>query len=213
MQMLSRRAIGRKSLAFTSRILLNRTTRPCQPCSAVLPALHQCRGDRRIEHTGHDGTAPGGKRGWVVSVGRNCLITPMLHTAFSFFFSCQGRVYSVTLLANFLVGIPFRRESTTMDGSTALRSPPGQHSSAIGGVEFDIVDGYDTESAFHQSLNAPRRGTQTGPHQQNKTRLRSKLKDARMGETKALLERSAEPVPYNYVCPKLITRHYSGTKS
>jgi len=67
--------------------------------------------------------------------------------AFSFFFSCQGRVYSITLLANFLVGIHFRR-----DTSTTTRNPPTQHPSATTGIVFDAVHGYDTESA---SQNAP----------------------------------------------------------
>ncbi|KAF7292073.1 hypothetical protein MIND_01233500 [Mycena indigotica] len=42
------------------------------------------------------------------------LMTGLLLTrnpAFSFFYSCQGRVYALTLLGNFLVGIPFRASS------------------------------------------------------------------------------------------------------
>ncbi|KAJ6548751.1 hypothetical protein B0H19DRAFT_193208 [Mycena capillaripes] len=44
--------------------------------------------------------------------------------AFSFFFSCQGRVYTITLLANFLVGIYFRRDSST-DVTATTPSPAG----------------------------------------------------------------------------------------
>jgi hypothetical protein len=123
--------------------------------------------------------------------------------AFTFFFTCQGRVYSLTLLANFLVGIPFRRDNTTTDGSTASRSPQGQYASAVTGVLLDVVYGYDTESASNQSLSAPRRGT-----------LRSKSKTTWTGTvvSKAPLGSGAEPVPYNYVCPKLMTRLDSWTK-
>ncbi|KAJ7056019.1 hypothetical protein C8F01DRAFT_1373035 [Mycena amicta] len=43
--------------------------------------------------------------------------------AFSAFFTCQGRVYALTLLGNFLVGIPFRHAATLSDdgesGSTS----------------------------------------------------------------------------------------------
>jgi hypothetical protein len=50
--------------------------------------------------------------------------------------------------------IPFRRDNTTTDGSTTSRSRQGQYASAVTGVLFDIVYGYDTESASHQSLRA-----------------------------------------------------------
>ncbi|KAJ7493558.1 hypothetical protein FB451DRAFT_1214801 [Mycena latifolia] len=67
-------------------------------------------------------------------------------SAFDFFFSCQGRVYSLTLLANFLVGIHFQRESRIID-TTRTRSQRGARS-IMTGLEFDVVDGYDdTESA------------------------------------------------------------------
>ncbi|KAJ6526675.1 hypothetical protein B0H19DRAFT_1084268 [Mycena capillaripes] len=129
-----------------------------------------------------------------VIVASNTLVMMALllgqSAAFSFFFSCQGRVYSLTLLANFLVGIHFQRDNTTMDGSTTSRSHPRQYSSALTGVVFDVIDGYDTESAFHQSLNAPRRGT---------LGMRSKAKEAWTGESKIPPASSVEPVPYNYL--------------
>ncbi|KAJ7727548.1 hypothetical protein DFH07DRAFT_999897 [Mycena maculata] len=68
--------------------------------------------------------------------------------AFDFFFSCQGRVYSVTLLANFLVGIHFRQD-TTPDPSTSQ----GHH---LSGVVFDTVDGYDTYDTQNTPNNGPR---------------------------------------------------------
>ncbi|KAJ7060105.1 hypothetical protein C8F01DRAFT_1144009 [Mycena amicta] len=128
-----------------------------------------------------------------VVVASNTLVMMILllgHSdAFTFFFTCQGRVYSLTLLANFLVGIPFRRDNTTTDGSTASRSPQGQYASAVTGVLLDVVYGYDTESASNQSLSAPRRGT-----------LRSKSKATWTGTvaSKAPLGSGTEPVPYNY---------------
>jgi len=65
--------------------------------------------------------------------------------ALDFFFSCQGRVYSVTLLANFLVGICFRQDTIT-DKSSQSRRPPTH---PLTGVVFDVIHGYDTESASH----------------------------------------------------------------
>ncbi|KAJ7142657.1 hypothetical protein C8R44DRAFT_865978 [Mycena epipterygia] len=73
-------------------------------------------------------------------------------SAFDFFFSCQGRVYSVTLLANFLVGIHFRRDTSTGTGSTRS-APRDPHTTGATGVVFDPVYGYDSEStsrAAHQ---------------------------------------------------------------
>ncbi|KAJ7206938.1 hypothetical protein B0H12DRAFT_442077 [Mycena haematopus] len=64
---------------------------------------------------------------------------------FSFFFSCQGRVYSLTLLANFLVGIYFRRDTSTY----TTRS---QRQHTITGVVFDAVHGYDTETVSQNVL-------------------------------------------------------------
>ncbi|KAF7355912.1 hypothetical protein MVEN_00920200 [Mycena venus] len=95
------------------------------------------------------------------------------NAAFSFFFSCQGRVYSLTLLTNFLVGIYFRRDATT-EATTMTHGPPRQHTSAITGVVFDVIDGYDTES---MSANAAR----VGP-----------------AETKARPTSASQPMPYNY---------------
>jgi len=92
---------------------------------------------------------------------------------FSFFFSCQGRVYSLTLLANFLVGIHFRRDTST-NATTTTRGPRRQHTSPITGVVFDVVNGYDTESA---SQNAQRLGA---------------------AESKAPRVSDPHPVPYNY---------------
>ncbi|KAJ7500116.1 hypothetical protein FB451DRAFT_1207533 [Mycena latifolia] len=82
-------------------------------------------------------------------------------SAFDFFFSCQGRIYSLTLLANFLVGIHFRRETRIID-TTRTRSQQGARS-IMTGLEFDVVDGYDTESTSQnmrrvhgeESVNAP----------------------------------------------------------
>ncbi|KAJ7056048.1 hypothetical protein C8F01DRAFT_1257863 [Mycena amicta] len=41
--------------------------------------------------------------------------------AFSFFFSCQGRIYALALLGNFLVGIPFRNPTSSEDDTGANR--------------------------------------------------------------------------------------------
>jgi hypothetical protein len=58
-------------------------------------------------------------------------------------------VYSLTLLANFLVGIHFRRDDDTTDVSTQSRRGPNP--SVLTGVVFDAVHGYDTESASHNA--------------------------------------------------------------
>jgi hypothetical protein len=63
------------------------------------------------------------------------------------FLTCQGRVYSLTLLANFLVGIHFRRDDDTTDVSTQSRRGPNP--SVLTGAVFDVIHGYDTESASH----------------------------------------------------------------
>ncbi|KAJ7453347.1 hypothetical protein B0H11DRAFT_2071880 [Mycena galericulata] len=96
--------------------------------------------------------------------------------AFDFFFSCQGRVYSVTLLANFLVGIHFRQDMST-DMSTQSRRPPSH--SIVTGVVFDVIEGYDTESRSH-----------------NRRRLDTSTKT----ETEPPAHRASEEraVPYNY---------------
>ncbi|KAJ6549772.1 hypothetical protein B0H19DRAFT_183234 [Mycena capillaripes] len=93
--------------------------------------------------------------------------------ALSFFLSCQGRVYTVTLLTNFLVGIYFRRDSSA-NMTTTTPSLRGQHTSRITGVEFDVVDGYDTEIP---SSNAQR---------------------SEVMESKSPPATSSEAVPYNY---------------
>ncbi|KAF8186089.1 hypothetical protein K438DRAFT_1765424 [Mycena galopus ATCC 62051] len=69
--------------------------------------------------------------------------------AFDFLWTCQGRVYSLTLLANFLVGIHFRRDTRK---DTASKGEPREPSDT--GVVFDAVHGYDTES----TSNHARRG-------------------------------------------------------
>ncbi|KAJ7152031.1 hypothetical protein C8R46DRAFT_483472 [Mycena filopes] len=71
--------------------------------------------------------------------------------AFSFFFSCQGRVYSLTLLTNFLVGVYFRRDSRTNSSVTVP--------SSLTGVMFDVIEGYETETP---SQSTPRPGKPQG---------------------------------------------------
>ncbi|KAJ6540883.1 hypothetical protein DFH09DRAFT_1368521 [Mycena vulgaris] len=91
-----------------------------------------------------------------LTVASNTLIMMLLkHSpALDFFFSCQGRVYSLTLLANFLLGVHLRRDTNTdtrrdAHGALSQRNPH----SIVTGLEFDRVDGYDTEST---SQNARR---------------------------------------------------------
>ncbi|KAJ7657147.1 hypothetical protein B0H17DRAFT_1097782 [Mycena rosella] len=60
---------------------------------------------------------------------------------FGFFCFCQGRVYSLTLLVNFLVGVHFLRETSTDTVSTRSQRGP----SMITGVDFDVIAGYDTD--------------------------------------------------------------------
>ncbi|KAJ6462800.1 hypothetical protein C8R47DRAFT_1239730 [Mycena vitilis] len=78
---------------------------------------------------------------------------------FSFFFSCQGRVYSVTLLTNFLVGITFRPRSTTQATSTS-RSPRHQPTSEI---QFDAVQGYDSAGASRSPRQPDPRDSKSTP--------------------------------------------------
>ncbi|KAJ7142671.1 hypothetical protein C8R44DRAFT_865989 [Mycena epipterygia] len=66
--------------------------------------------------------------------------------AFDFLFNCQGRVYSLTLLANFLVGIHFRRDTSKDTASTGEPREPSDT-----GVVFDVVHGYDTTSTSHHA--------------------------------------------------------------
>ncbi|KAJ7836840.1 hypothetical protein B0H13DRAFT_2368532 [Mycena leptocephala] len=86
-------------------------------------------------------------------VASNTLIFMVLlwthNAAGNLFLTCQGRVYSLTLLANFLVGIHFRRDDDTTDVSTQSRRGPNP--SVLTGVVFDVVHGYDTESASHNT--------------------------------------------------------------
>ncbi|KAF7369853.1 hypothetical protein MSAN_00614300 [Mycena sanguinolenta] len=73
--------------------------------------------------------------------------------AFSFFFSCQGRVYSLTLLANFLVGVYFRRDNS----ASSTDSPRRQQTSGVTGVVFDVVHGYDTATESTSQNSPPAR--------------------------------------------------------
>ncbi|KAJ7101661.1 hypothetical protein C8R44DRAFT_988336 [Mycena epipterygia] len=86
-------------------------------------------------------------------VASNTLIFMVLlwkhNAAGNLFLTCQGRVYSLTLLANFLVGIHFRRDDDTTDLSTQSRRGPNP--SVLTGVVLDVVHGYDTESASHNA--------------------------------------------------------------
>ncbi|KAJ6494277.1 hypothetical protein C8R45DRAFT_987801 [Mycena sanguinolenta] len=82
---------------------------------------------------------------------------------FSFFFSCQGRIYSLTLLANFLVGVYFRRDTS----ETSTDSPRRQQTSDVTGVVFDIVHGYDTASTQNfppTRIAEPKSDSQPVPH-------------------------------------------------
>jgi len=58
-------------------------------------------------------------------VASNTLITIILlltHSpAFQFFFACQGRVYALTLLGNFLVGTPFNAPSIAVETNPGTR--------------------------------------------------------------------------------------------
>ncbi|KAJ7034266.1 hypothetical protein C8F04DRAFT_1234333 [Mycena alexandri] len=63
----------------------------------------------------------------VVCAG-NTLITMILllrgNSAFDFFFKCQGRVYALTLLGNFLLGIPGRTRQETSRTRTTVSTAP-----------------------------------------------------------------------------------------
>ncbi|KAJ7881768.1 hypothetical protein B0H14DRAFT_2704652 [Mycena olivaceomarginata] len=104
---------------------------------------------------------------------------------FSFFFSCQGRVYSLTLLANFLVGVHFRRDTSTEASTTIVRSQRG-HSFPTG-VVFDVVHGYETELSGSVSQN-PRVGMGMGTGSAESE-----------SESKTPRVRASDPAPYAHV--------------
>ncbi|KAJ7728468.1 hypothetical protein B0H16DRAFT_241199 [Mycena metata] len=94
--------------------------------------------------------------------------------AFSFFFTCQGRVYSLTLLTNFLVGVYFRRDTST-DSSLTVASPRREFTSNLTGALFDVIEGYETASTSH-------------PHPAQRDDAAPQL----------LVTKTSPPVPYDY---------------
>ncbi|KAJ7028914.1 hypothetical protein C8F04DRAFT_1117818 [Mycena alexandri] len=93
--------------------------------------------------------------------------------AFSFFFSCQGRVYSLTLLTNFLVGVYFHRDTSTASSIT-VTNPRRDYTSNLTSALFDVIEGYETATT---SNHPPRRGN---------------------AESKPLPTKTSPPVPYDY---------------
>ncbi|KAK6964729.1 hypothetical protein R3P38DRAFT_3338215 [Favolaschia claudopus] len=94
--------------------------------------------------------------GAIVASNTLVMMILLLHggPAFSFFFFWQGRVYSLTLLANFLVGIHFRWENDTALIMTS-GSQQDRRTSRITGVVFDPVYGSHTESGTSHHVTTP----------------------------------------------------------
>ncbi|KAK7039910.1 hypothetical protein R3P38DRAFT_3311080 [Favolaschia claudopus] len=116
--------------------------------------------------------------GLIVASNTLVMMVLLLHggPAFSFFFDWQGRVYSLTLLANFLVGIHFRGDNEITEVTVSSRSRPGQRTSRIAGITFDDIIGSDTESGRSQNVPSP-------PNADRKV---------------TPLRQCADPQPYNY---------------
>ncbi|KAJ7473167.1 hypothetical protein B0H11DRAFT_1343383 [Mycena galericulata] len=94
-----------------------------------------------------------------ICAGNTLLMTILLlnnSEVFNFFFACQGRVYALTLLGNFLVGIPRaarKRETTATSGTTGGghgRHGPGSHSTNI--LVFQQPNSASAEDDDHSVL-------------------------------------------------------------
>ncbi|KAJ6558790.1 hypothetical protein DFH09DRAFT_1485881 [Mycena vulgaris] len=83
--------------------------------------------------------------------------------AFQFFFLCQGRVYALTILGNFLLGIPGVPHNTTPSASTA--DPRG--ASMLSGVVFRVAATYpDSGISLERVDTPPSNNFGKGPHQE-----------------------------------------------